>query len=39
LTHLEVADEKGVFENLTFDIVGRNLIVPDAAFTPEGASW
>jgi len=39
LTHLEVADEKGVFENLTFDIVDRNLIVPDAAFTPEGASW
>jgi hypothetical protein len=39
LTHLEVADEKGVFENLTFDIVDRNLIVPDAAFTPEGAGW
>lgn len=39
LTHLEIADKKGVFENLTFEILDRNLALPDAAFTPEGVSW
>lgn len=37
LTSAKIADERGVFEDLRFEVLAQNLVVAESAFTPEGA--
>lgn len=35
----QIFDQKGMFEDLAFQVLEKNMTVPDTAFTPEGAGF